>query len=44
MNIDQQMMPIYNTTVHKNKTSIGLNVAYTGGAVRQPTFHMWILN
>ena len=25
--IAQQLMPIYNTTVHKNKTTVALNVA-----------------
>ena len=27
MSIAQQLMPIYNTTVHKNKSAVALNVA-----------------
>ena len=27
MTIAQQLMPIYNTTVHKNKSAVALNVA-----------------
>ena len=34
MSITQQLMPIYNITVHKNKTNVALNVAKNVGAMR----------
>ena len=34
MSITQQLMPIYNITVHKNKTNVALNVVKIVGAMR----------
>ena len=37
MTITQQLMPIYDSTMHKNKTTIALNVAKTVGAMKHNT-------
>ena len=40
MSITQQLMPIYNTTVHKNKINVALNLMWlTVGCYETPTGH-----
>ena len=39
MSIGQQLMPIYNTTVHKNKLNIALNVVNCCVFMKTPTGH-----
>ena len=43
MSIAQQLMPIYNPTVHKNKINVALYLMWllvTFGVMRHPTGHM----
>ena len=44
MSITQQLMPIYNTTAHKNKSTVALNVANVCASYSHKGGNNWIFN